>query len=246
MMKQLSSCNLKFVGSLNLFQRLRLLSSTSNSILTSISSPIKKEGNNNAYTYAKFLVHSLAFSKQQSITISAKLPNLFTMRSHLFRDILIKVEHKFGIPRDSAMLLYGANLLYLCEEKLENRCEVFKSFGWNQSDVMVLIRRNPLCLLSSKGRLKERLGFLMNQLGYEPNYWRRKLHCSLAAWRRDCCNDIKSYRRQGEAHYSVLTVNPEFMANVVVSRFSILNVPLFPIFVQRYGKLIPWDQMKVL
>ncbi|XP_021766879.1 transcription termination factor MTERF9, chloroplastic-like [Chenopodium quinoa] len=98
-------------------------------------------------------------------------PNSFIVKTDLLRDTLIKVELQLGIPRDSSMFFYGVNFLLSCGEKnIKDKCEVFKSFGWTQSDIMKLIRLNPLCFTSSEARIKERLGYLMNQMGYKPNY----------------------------------------------------------------------------
>ncbi|XP_021723280.1 transcription termination factor MTERF9, chloroplastic-like [Chenopodium quinoa] len=98
-------------------------------------------------------------------------PNIFTVKTDVLRDILIKVELQLGIPRDSSMFLYGVNLLLCCGEKnIKDKWQVFKSFGWTQSDIMKLIRLNPMCFSSSEARIKKRLGYLMNELGYKPDY----------------------------------------------------------------------------
>ncbi|XP_021723366.1 transcription termination factor MTERF9, chloroplastic-like [Chenopodium quinoa] len=97
-------------------------------------------------------------------------PNSFILKTDLLRDALIKVELKLGIPGHSPMFLYGVNFLRFGEKNIKDKCEVFKSFGWTQSDIMKLIRLNPMCFTSSESRIKERLGYLMNQMGYKPNY----------------------------------------------------------------------------
>uniref|UniRef100_A0A803L3G2 Uncharacterized protein n=1 Tax=Chenopodium quinoa TaxID=63459 RepID=A0A803L3G2_CHEQI len=98
-------------------------------------------------------------------------PNSFIVKTDLLRDTLIKVELQLGIPRDSSMFLYGVHIWLFCGEKnIKDKCKVFMSFGWTQSDVMKLIRGNPMCFTSSEASIKERLGYLMNQLGYKPDY----------------------------------------------------------------------------
>lgn len=67
------------------------------------------------------------------------------------------------------MFVYGIYLLsYRKEKTVVDKFEIFRSFGWTQSDIMGLIRQNPLCLTSSEAKIKGRLEFLMNQLGYKP------------------------------------------------------------------------------
>jgi len=49
---------------------------------------------------------------------------------------LIKVEEKWGIPRDSPMFLYGVHLVgSLSNEIMESKCQVFKNFGCTESDI---------------------------------------------------------------------------------------------------------------
>ncbi|XP_021723263.1 transcription termination factor MTERF9, chloroplastic-like [Chenopodium quinoa] len=98
-------------------------------------------------------------------------PSLYCMKTDLFQKILTRVEKKLGIPPNSVMFLYGIqSVSALSDQSIDDKCEIFKSFGWTQSDVMELIRRNPLCLTSTEERLKGKLDFLINQLGYKPHY----------------------------------------------------------------------------
>ncbi|XP_021766977.1 uncharacterized protein LOC110731419 [Chenopodium quinoa] len=96
-------------------------------------------------------------------------PGVFSMKTDLFRKNLIRVEKKLGIPRDSKMFFYGIQSVAICSDKnIDDKCEIFRSFGWTQSNVKDLIRRHPLCLTLKKEIIKEKLDFLINQLGYKP------------------------------------------------------------------------------
>ncbi|XP_021762926.1 transcription termination factor MTERF9, chloroplastic-like [Chenopodium quinoa] len=83
----------------------------------------------------------------------------------------IQLLNDLGMPRDSSMFLYGVTFL-LCfgEKNIKDKFEVFKSFGWTHSDIMKLIRQNPMCFTGSEAMIKERLHYLMNQMGYKPDY----------------------------------------------------------------------------
>ncbi|XP_048490023.1 transcription termination factor MTERF9, chloroplastic-like [Beta vulgaris subsp. vulgaris] len=97
--------------------------------------------------------------------------NPFIERTDVFRDMLIRVEEELGITRYSTMFVYGIHLVaYYTKEQLEDKFRIFRSFGWAQSDVTALIKRHPMCLTSTEARIKERLDFLMNEMGYKPNY----------------------------------------------------------------------------
>ncbi|KAJ8427665.1 hypothetical protein Cgig2_012078 [Carnegiea gigantea] len=105
-------------------------------------------------------------------------PSPFIGNPKSFEDLLIKVEEKWGIPRDSPMFLYGVHLVgSLSNEIMESKCQVFKNFGWTESDIRKIVRRNPNCLTCSEARIKKSLEFLMNELGYKPAViaWRPSL-----------------------------------------------------------------------
>ncbi|XP_021723261.1 uncharacterized protein LOC110690699 isoform X1 [Chenopodium quinoa] len=67
------------------------------------------------------------------------------------------------------MFFYGIQSVAVSSDKnIDDKCEIFKSFGWTQSNVKDLIRRHPLCLTLKEEIIKEKLDFLINQLGYKP------------------------------------------------------------------------------
>ena len=98
-------------------------------------------------------------------------PSSFLRSIKSLENILISVEGKLGIPRNSRMFVYGVHLLASnCERNIESKCQVFKSFGWSQSDIGELMRRGPNCFWLSEEKIKMSLNFLMNELGYEPKF----------------------------------------------------------------------------
>ncbi|KAJ8427667.1 hypothetical protein Cgig2_012080 [Carnegiea gigantea] len=96
-------------------------------------------------------------------------PSPYIGKPKSFEDLLIKVEKKWGIPRDSPVFLYGVHLVgSLSDEVMESKCQVFKNFGWTESDIREIVRRIPNCLTSSEARIKKSLEFFRNELGYKP------------------------------------------------------------------------------
>ncbi|GAB2289520.1 hypothetical protein Dimus_023830 [Dionaea muscipula] len=112
---------------------------------------------------------------------------------------LVRVEQVLGIPRESAMFLYGFKAMASVSKRglelkfemfkrygwsesdvlamasfskrgLELKFEMFKRYGWSESDVLVMAKRMPQCLLTSEAKLKTSMGFFVNKLGYEIGY----------------------------------------------------------------------------
>lgn len=124
---------------------------------------------------AKNLVANVALLQSYGIALESirrKIigqPRVYVGNAELFKEILIRVEEKWGIPRDSPMFLYGVNLVCcLSEERIDARCRLCESFGWTKSDVRAIMKQHPNCLLLSEARIKRSLEFLMNELDYKP------------------------------------------------------------------------------
>ncbi|KAH9610405.1 hypothetical protein KSS87_015223, partial [Heliosperma pusillum] len=98
-------------------------------------------------------------------------PDSYLRNTELFRNILVRVEEELGIPRNSGMLLYGMHFLCTSSKKIiESKCQLLKSFGWTEYDVSVLMRRHPPIFQMSEENIRKKLGFLMAELGYKPEY----------------------------------------------------------------------------
>uniref|UniRef100_A0A803L3H5 Uncharacterized protein n=1 Tax=Chenopodium quinoa TaxID=63459 RepID=A0A803L3H5_CHEQI len=143
-----------------------------------VATVLKQSSGSSFSCAAKYLIPNVELLQNYCVIPTEKIqnyiiqhPKSFAVRTDLFRDMLIKVEVELEIPWSSSMFLYGIHMITCVSDKdIEDRCEVFKSFGWTQADVMRLIKQNPLCLCYTKARIKKRLDFLMNQQGYEPFY----------------------------------------------------------------------------
>lgn len=128
-------------------------------------------------TVANFLLPNIALFQNYGIPMElirkhllAK-PSAFVRSTKSLENILIRVERKLGIPRNSRMFFYGVYLLAShCERNIESKCQVFKSFGWSQSDIRELMRRGPNCFRLSEEKIKKSLNYLMKELGYEPKF----------------------------------------------------------------------------
>ncbi|XP_074311914.1 uncharacterized protein LOC141647573 [Silene latifolia] len=95
----------------------------------------------------------------------------FLRKPEFFRNVLVRVEEELGIPRTSGMFLYGLYLLSgFSKECIESKCQALRSFGWTEYDVSELMRRGPNAFLSSAESIKKKLGFLMTELGYDPDF----------------------------------------------------------------------------
>ncbi|KAK1413071.1 hypothetical protein QVD17_34803 [Tagetes erecta] len=98
-------------------------------------------------------------------------PRLVTQNPVRLEEKLVEAEREFGITPGSRMFSYGLSAVCsLNSLNLRKKFEVFKSFGWCDSDVFTLVNRQPLCLTHSEERLRKVLSFFMKELGYTSSW----------------------------------------------------------------------------
>ncbi|GAB4856232.1 hypothetical protein Ancab_014159 [Ancistrocladus abbreviatus] len=98
-------------------------------------------------------------------------PRCLLQRTKWLEDVLARVEVDLGIPRKSAMFVHGFHVLAsLNPRTLESKFQVFKSYGWTESDILTMARKLPYCLRTSDTKIRLQLDFLMKELGYGPAF----------------------------------------------------------------------------
>ncbi|KAK9755429.1 hypothetical protein RND81_01G024200 [Saponaria officinalis] len=153
-------------------------------------------------------------------------PSAFVREPDVFKDIVIRVEKKFGIVPGSTMFLYGVQLLSgYSEATIESKCRVFKSFGWTQSDIDNIMR-NLSCFSLSDESIRKKLDFLMNELGLDPAHLTSctgLLTCSLEKRLVPRHNVLLVLKAKG-----LLKKNPTFYSAVSVSESRFVNTFVLP------------------
>ncbi|XP_060197929.1 transcription termination factor MTERF2, chloroplastic-like [Lycium barbarum] len=117
------------------------------------------------------LLHNLGCSSLDIEKLFLRNPRIFLQKPEWLEDIVERVEKDFGIRTDSRMFFYGVEMLSsLSKSSLEMKLGIFKSFGWSDSDITMMVQRLPLCLTTSEAKLRNVLKFFMGELGYESSY----------------------------------------------------------------------------
>nr|GMC98856.1 transcription termination factor MTERF15, mitochondrial-like [Ipomoea batatas] len=86
-------------------------------------------------------------------------------------NILKRVEMEFGISRSSPMFYCGLLVAAaLNKSTVDKKLEIFRSYGWSDSEISTMLQKLPQPLTLSEVRLKKVLNFLMKELGYGSQY----------------------------------------------------------------------------
>ncbi|GAB2289570.1 hypothetical protein Dimus_023880 [Dionaea muscipula] len=117
------------------------------------------------------LLKSYGISDERLQKFLVKNPRCLSVNPKHVQESLVRVEQELGIPRESGLFLYGFKVtVSLSKRDLELKFEMFKRYGWSESDVVALAKRMPQVLLTSEAKLKTGVDFFMNKLGYEIGY----------------------------------------------------------------------------
>ncbi|KAJ9560538.1 hypothetical protein OSB04_005698 [Centaurea solstitialis] len=117
------------------------------------------------------LLEKFGISKKDMQTHMIRNPRMLNMSPKRLEEKINELESKFGITQGSTMFLYG--LTTLCSQNgsiLQKKFEVLRSFGWSDSDINTIAKRQPMVLSCSEERLRKGLDFFMVELGYEPSW----------------------------------------------------------------------------
>ncbi|GAB2289521.1 hypothetical protein Dimus_023831 [Dionaea muscipula] len=117
------------------------------------------------------LLKSYGISDERLLKFLANNPRYLSLNPKRVQEGLVRVEQELGIPRESGTFLYGFKVMVaLSKRDLELRFEMFKRYGWSESDVRVMSKRMPESLLTSEAKLKTGVDFFINKRGYEIGF----------------------------------------------------------------------------
>ncbi|KAJ8541783.1 hypothetical protein K7X08_002599 [Anisodus acutangulus] len=117
------------------------------------------------------LLQNLGFSRADIDTVFNRRPRFLLNNPKWLERAVEQLEKNFHMPRGSRMFLHGIEVLVSLDElKLERKLYIFRSFGWSDSDICVMVQRLPYCLNTSEAKIRNTLKFFMMELGYESSY----------------------------------------------------------------------------
>ncbi|GAB2298534.1 hypothetical protein Dimus_032599 [Dionaea muscipula] len=174
-------------------------------------------------------------------------PKCLLYRPELLQGSLVKVEELMGIKPKSAMFIHAIPLMLMCgEEALRSKYDVFKSYGWTDTDIAILAKRHPLVFRFSGNALRSKLNFIMKELRYGPEYILQH-HCLLTLSlqnrimpRAAVFHVLKETKllKTGSSLYTVLCFNEtRFLSELVMPYKELLPVMYDAYLNKRIGSL---------
>lgn len=117
------------------------------------------------------LLQKSGFSNEKLEKFIMQNPRYLLQKPEWLEDIIRRVETELGISKNSAMFFHGIHsLASVSKSTIEKKSEIFRSFGWSDSDIITMARNLPFSLSLSEDKIRKGLNFFMKELGYEPAY----------------------------------------------------------------------------
>ncbi|KAL9263160.1 Transcription termination factor MTERF8, chloroplastic-like protein [Drosera capensis] len=117
------------------------------------------------------LLRSRGMSREAVSKLMLMYPGLFCRKMSSLEALIERVEGMLGIRMDMNMFAHGLYVLgSMSDEKLDAKFGAFRSYGWDDSDILIMARANPLVLAISELKVKSGLDYYMKQLGYHPKF----------------------------------------------------------------------------
>ncbi|CAI9106517.1 OLC1v1005697C1 [Oldenlandia corymbosa var. corymbosa] len=119
------------------------------------------------------LLRNYGISEDNIVKLIVRRPRrIFATKPEEMEEILHKVERVLRIPRQSAATFhYGVEVIFsFNESNIDEKLEVFRSFGWSDAEIFKMVKMLPPVLRVSSPRIREVLDYFMNELGYSSDY----------------------------------------------------------------------------
>ncbi|XP_074279398.1 transcription termination factor MTERF8, chloroplastic-like [Silene latifolia] len=186
------------------------------------------------------LLRSYELSDDQIKLFALRKTRYLSMGTKSLEPTLIRVEN-LGIPRGSGMFFHGiCALCSFTEASLDARKRMYKSYGFNDEDVLTLVRRNPYALMVSESKLRNGLDFFMKEAGYLPSEIAFRPNVLTFSLEKRVIPRYRVWKGLKERGIQKVTNNK--LENINVSFFSCLNISeprFFEKFVQPFKDKCP-------
>ncbi|GAB2217762.1 hypothetical protein Drorol1_Dr00000973 [Drosera rotundifolia] len=117
------------------------------------------------------LLRSRGMSYEEIKKLMLMYPRLYSLKTSSLEALIGRVEGKLGIRVNMNMFRQGLHALSsMSAEKLDAKFGALRSCGWDDSNILILVRTGPLVLTKSELALKSAVGYYMKELGYHPKF----------------------------------------------------------------------------
>ncbi|KAM3361328.1 hypothetical protein P3S68_016182 [Capsicum galapagoense] len=116
-------------------------------------------------------LRSFGCSNDKIKNILIKCPKILNVNNKRLDEMLHRVEKEVAVSPDSAIFPHIVYVL-TCSTgaNVDTKFEIFKSFGWSDTDILTMLQKLPQCVALSEARIQTALTFLMKEVRYKSIY----------------------------------------------------------------------------
>ncbi|KAG6499732.1 transcription termination factor MTERF8, chloroplastic-like [Zingiber officinale] len=116
------------------------------------------------------LLRECGLDDQKLAYILRNRPMILSLNADFLKSLVSRVED-LGVPQISGMFHCTlCALVTVSPEKFNTQMELFRSFGWSETDFVAAFQKCPTFPLKSSMALQRRMEFLINEAGYASSY----------------------------------------------------------------------------
>ncbi|KAL4557670.1 hypothetical protein LXL04_035856 [Taraxacum kok-saghyz] len=117
------------------------------------------------------LLQKFGLSNERIVKFMLGNPEKLMADPKLLKSRLTYAEQKLGISPQLPGFIHAVSVvLWSSDSEVEKKMQIFKGFGWSDSEISLLFRNQPYVLNKSEGNIREKLEFFMKDLGFTPTY----------------------------------------------------------------------------
>ncbi|KAJ6831720.1 putative mitochondrial transcription termination factor family protein [Iris pallida] len=117
------------------------------------------------------LLRERGVSDCQIANIVLRIPRLVTRTPEMFGALLVRAE-ELGFSSASSGGFLRALRCVACntKEAFDAKCELLKSLGWSEADVVSVIKKHPMLFNLTEENIRQKMGFFAEEVGFEISY----------------------------------------------------------------------------
>ncbi|KAK1319954.1 hypothetical protein QJS10_CPB04g00433 [Acorus calamus] len=81
----------------------------------------------------------------------------------------VVTTHGMGFNPLNTIFVDAVRAMLMSKSSWDGKCDLYKSLGWSDGDIMSAFRMYPNCMFSSEKKIRRGFEFFVNELGWEPS-----------------------------------------------------------------------------
>ncbi|XP_031260292.1 transcription termination factor MTERF15, mitochondrial-like isoform X2 [Pistacia vera] len=101
-----------------------------------------------------------------ALVLTCYAPIVLQKRENFDKNVKKVIEMGFD-PRKCGFIHAMKVFVSMTESTLEQKFDLFRGWGWSDKDIMLVLRKYPICMNASQSKIMNGMDFLVNKMGWQ-------------------------------------------------------------------------------